>query len=425
MVGYTVALIGIGSRGDVEPLLSLGSALRARGDRVRVATHGDIAHLVREAGLDYRPLPGSASALFSSPEVTKAMREAPTVRRLARALPGDSAGFEAAAAATATMRRYVDDAVDGADLVVAGPALQESMSITPLSVPHARVSWYPDTPTRRFPAMGAPDLPLGGAYRRLTHAVVSRRMHARQRPFIRAARRRSGLTGRGSRPTPVLSFHLTSAAVMPRPDDWPSDVIMTGPWQSAAPRIDDGPPDAWWDAGDRPIVIGFGSLWPVIPPHWVPRIVSALAAIGRRVVVVGGPPVPRDDAVEQCTTLDFTRRLPQAFVLIHHGGHGTGSSALLGGVPQVITPLFIDHPWWAQRMRRLGAAPKPVPLGAADDSPDAADAYAMRLREAVKSVDERMRVRAGALAEVAGASDGGVEEAADRIEEWFRREGAV
>ncbi|WP_198010068.1 glycosyltransferase, partial [Saccharomonospora halophila] len=80
-------LVAVGSRGDVQPFLALGAALRARGHEVRLATHGDFRGLVTEAGLDFFPVPGSPANWFSSPELVKSLRKGPSVLRLARTMP--------------------------------------------------------------------------------------------------------------------------------------------------------------------------------------------------------------------------------------------------------------------------------------------------------------------------------------------------
>lgn len=412
-----VALIGIGSRGDLEPYLALGETLRDRGHRVRVATHGDAASMVRRSGLDYRPLPGSATAFLAQESLAEAMRKAPTVARL-RQMLARPRHAELAAQATLVMRRYVDEATAGADLAVCGPAMQESMSMAPLSVPHALASWYPATPTGAFAAFGAPDLPLGPAYRRLTHHVVDRMVRRQLRPSVAAGRRMLGRRGAPRPPVPVLTFYLVSQAVLPSPG-WRPHTVLTGPWERSRAAIDDGPSRSWWEAGPPPVVVSFGSLWKVIPESWVELIVDTVQLRGHRVVVVGGPRIRTDENRRQCNSLDFATALPRAHALVHHGGFGTGTSALRAGLPQVITPLFIDHPWWARRMHELGVAPAPLRLGAARTRPESARAYCRRLNRALGQVDETMRERARSLAR-GSLRDGGAAEAADLLERWDR-----
>ncbi len=51
----------------------------------------------------------------------------------------------------------------------------------------------------------------------------------------------------------------------------------------------------------------------------------------------------------------FTKLLPRAAAIVHHGGIGTTARALASGIPQVIHPYSHDQPDNAERIERLGA----------------------------------------------------------------------
>ncbi len=54
-----VAILTMGSRGDVEPFLALSAGLRQRGHTVTVATHAEFAALITEAGVAFADLGGN------------------------------------------------------------------------------------------------------------------------------------------------------------------------------------------------------------------------------------------------------------------------------------------------------------------------------------------------------------------------------
>lgn len=415
-----IAMIGIGSRGDLEPFLALGQALKSRGHRIKIATHADAAELVKDSDLSFHPLPGSAAAFLAQPELIKGMRKAPKISNMRAALK-KSPDTQIAAEMNAIMRQHVDHAVARANLVICGPGMQESLMVRPLAVPHIMVSWYPVTPTGAFAAPGTPDLPWGPIYRRLTHHWVNWRVLRQLRPTITAGRRLHGLKGTPGTDAPLLTFYLISSAVLPDPG-WPKDTILSGPWQRSDPAADDGPSRDWWDSGSAPVVVSFGSLWNVIPPSWADPIADTIQAAGFRVIFVGGPQIRTDEDRRQCSTLDFSEALPRAHALLHHGGYGTGSSALRAGVPQIITPLFIDHPWWAKQMNRIGVAPAPLALDASGDGSGAMEKYLLRLQAGLAEVDDSMKQRAVRAAENT-KHDGGVEEAVELIEQWSNDRG--
>jgi sterol 3beta-glucosyltransferase len=55
----------VGSRGDVQPFLSLGQALQKEGHRVRVGTHGTFKSFVEGADLEHFDIGGDPEALMS------------------------------------------------------------------------------------------------------------------------------------------------------------------------------------------------------------------------------------------------------------------------------------------------------------------------------------------------------------------------
>ena len=59
----TVVMMAVGTRGDVQPFVSLGKLLKANGHRVRLATHELYRPMVREAGLEFYPLGGDPMKL--------------------------------------------------------------------------------------------------------------------------------------------------------------------------------------------------------------------------------------------------------------------------------------------------------------------------------------------------------------------------
>lgn len=55
----------VGSRGDVQPFIALGSALQRWGHRVRIATHDTFADFVRGSGLEFYPIGGDPAELMA------------------------------------------------------------------------------------------------------------------------------------------------------------------------------------------------------------------------------------------------------------------------------------------------------------------------------------------------------------------------
>src|SRR6478735_7113549 len=62
-----ISLIGYGTRGDVQPMLLLGDALKTRGHDVRVIACSDAALMLARAGLEHVAIPVDVTAALQAP----------------------------------------------------------------------------------------------------------------------------------------------------------------------------------------------------------------------------------------------------------------------------------------------------------------------------------------------------------------------
>ena len=62
--------------------------------------------------------------------------------------------------------------------------------------------------------------------------------------------------------------------------------------------------------------------------------------------------LPQD--IQHFDYLPFSKVLPHAVALVHHGGIGTTAQAIAAGIPQVIRPMAHDQPDTAARVEKLG-----------------------------------------------------------------------
>lgn len=65
-------------------------------------------------------------------------------------------------------------------------------------------------------------------------------------------------------------------------------------------------------------------------------------------------PTHLPDTVFVARYAPFSRLLPRAAAMVHHGGIGTTSQCLAAGIPQVVVHMALDQPDNAARVRRLG-----------------------------------------------------------------------
>jgi sterol 3beta-glucosyltransferase len=70
-----IAIIAMGSRGDVQPYISLGKGLKAAGHSVRLLTHENFEYLVTSYGLEFWPARGNVQEVMESPKLRELLEK--------------------------------------------------------------------------------------------------------------------------------------------------------------------------------------------------------------------------------------------------------------------------------------------------------------------------------------------------------------
>ncbi len=118
------------------------------------------------------------------------------------------------------------------------------------------------------------------------------------------------------------------------------------------------------DAGDPPVVLTPGSAMRH-GSKFFEGGVAACRKIGARGLLVSPfrdqLPVELPPRFRAIDSIPFSRLFGRAAAVVHHGGIGTSSQALLAGIPQVIMPMAFDQHDNAVRLERLGVARSLLP----------------------------------------------------------------
>jgi sterol 3beta-glucosyltransferase len=346
-----ILLATAGSRGDVEPFVALGERARAAGHDVRLvapdnsgADTGDLE--VASMGVDYRAMIESQGVSIGA-----ALRNyRSVVRPLMRAVI-----VEGARAAS----DYRPDVIVWHPKVLSVPVVADA-----LGVPHVRVEIVPAlTPTRAFPAAGTVARSIG-PLNRLTYRAAD----AAQSMFRRDLAEARTVVGAADRAPsdPAATLMPISPAILPRPDDWPASVHLTGRWTRATDPAPLSPEVAAFLAGGPFVYAGFGSMAAKGAEDRGRAIVEAARARGIRSLIatgLGGIEVPdalRGADVLVVGSVPHAQVLPRALAAIHHGGIGTVQAATAAGAVSIIVPFIADQPFWGARLHEAGLAPAPL-----------------------------------------------------------------
>lgn len=147
----------------------------------------------------------------------------------------------------------------------------------------------------------------------------------------------------------------------PAAADWPAHGSFAGfPLGPGQSDPIPAPIDDWLKATQGPLVVMTAGTAVEHRPAWLGAALAAASSLGARVLLI--EPTPRqaeataDPRVFSTPFAPFPRVLPEASLLIHHGGIGTLAQALRSGTPQLIVPGAHDQFDNAARAARAGIA---------------------------------------------------------------------
>jgi len=359
-----IALLTYGSRGDVEPFVSLGKTLKDVGADVVLAAPERFRAFATAYGLEFRGLAGDPQDLARQLVERAGLSRARQIRVMSRHVMGIAREVYGE---LREVCRGVSCIVHSFLMTSTGHLFADQGGISEISGQLFPVF----SPTGDFVAPTFPDLPLGPGYRWLTHALNSlvyweggRMMYAslrRQDPSLpKYPRWPFGDRGR----VPIL--YAYSPAVLPAPANWGPRARVTGYWFL-------GPPPSWkppddllrfLEAGPPPVFVGFGSMLGRRAGQIALEASLALRSLGLRSLfgapeeTLGSADLPPDSF--RIADVPHSWLFPKLAAVIHHGGAGTTGAALRAGRPSVVVPLTADQSFWARQVHRLGASPPPI-----------------------------------------------------------------
>lgn len=398
-----VLLAPHGTRGDIQPMLALGVALRARGHVAAFSVPAGFLDWIRANGFEATSNGTDIHADMQSPDA-----KLDSVRWMFSRLKDH----------TAQMFEPLARASEGADMIVGAGAQLVTASIADWrDVPHATIAFCPCAmPTGAAPPPTVKTQTLPPWVNRLLWQIGAAAADIALRGTINRGRASLGLRSIDRPLTHISDSRVIISAdrqLAPSGDDSPASVVSTDAMVFVEAHTSDPRMEAFLNQDPAPIYIGFGSMVASHPTDLAACAIAASRALGRCAIIAAGwAGLDRYlAAADDLLTIGATPHhavFPRVAAIVHHGGAGTTTAAASAGVPQVLLPHLLDQFYWAHRVQRLGLGPRGLPASLVT-----ADILSDRLDIALNDAD--IRKRAAALGPAVAARNG-ANDAVDHLE---------
>ncbi|WVF67372.1 hypothetical protein IAT40_002127 [Kwoniella sp. CBS 6097] len=161
-----------------------------------------------------------------------------------------------------------------------------------------------------------------------------------------------------------------SDALIEKPKDWKEHIDISGFYFLSGDVDFEPEPElkSFLAAGDAPVYIGFGSVVVEDAAEMTKTIFDAVKAAGVRALVsagwggLGGCEVPENVFILKGNIPhDWLFAEGRVSAVCHHGGAGTTAIGLRNGLPTIVVPFFGDQMFWGNMIHKAGAGPAPIP----------------------------------------------------------------
>jgi UDP:flavonoid glycosyltransferase YjiC (YdhE family) len=393
----------VGSRGDVQPFIALGQALKSEyGHRVRIATHPTFREFVEENGLEFFSIGGDPAELMAfmvkNPGLMPGIESLKNgdVRKRRKGMyeifkgcwrscveSGNGLDIPASDENMGDFDNYgegFNPLPFVANAIIANPpSFAHIHCAEKLGIPVHLMFTMPWSPTQAFPHPLA-NIESSNADSHMTnllsYALVEMMTWQGLGDLVNRFRTKTlkleplhimwapGMTSR----LRVPQTYCWSPALIPKPRDWGDFISLSGFFFLPLATNYTPPPDlkAFLDAGEPPVYIGFGSIVVDDPTALTKLIFEAVKKTGVRALVskgwggLGGDEIGVPEGVFMLGNCPHDWLFKRVSCVVHHGGAGTTAAGIATGRPTVVVPFFGDQAFWGSMVARAGAGPPPI-----------------------------------------------------------------
>ncbi|GAB4020709.1 glycosyltransferase [Spirosoma migulaei] len=357
-----IAILTLGTRGDVQPYAVLGQALQERGHQVTLSAPKNFESLVKSYKLDFAPVEADFQALLDSEEGKKLMKNPLLAQR--NVAPVIHSMIRDALTTFYQVSKANDKVLFHGKTLAGYFADQFPKKMIQANV----VPAFEATGSFVNPVFSGLHLPK--MLNRLSYKLTEWSYKMMDKP-IREFRQANGLSSDAKNYPGLPSIYGISRHLLAQPVDYPQKSQFTGFWYGNSPGDLSVEVKEFIRKGKPPLLLTFGSMPIKTALNVQQAVLAATQQLGIRFLIVKGwgfentADLKGQGAIKVIESAPYEKLMPLVKAVIHHGGIGTSAECLRAGKPfwacPVLYPLGDQH-FWAQAAYQKGCALKPLPL---------------------------------------------------------------